>query len=1187
MQFSHLHNHTQFSLLDGACGINEMLTKAKNDNQAAVAITDHGNMFGVFKFVNEAKKVGIKPIVGCEFYIVEDRFKKNFNKETKDKRYHQLLLAKNEIGYKNISKLCSLGYIDGLYSKWPRIDFELLKKYKEGLIATTCCIGAIIPQTIINKGTAEGEKVFKEYLDLFGDDFYVELQRHGIENLDGSGMSQEDVNQVLIGFSEKYKVPLIATNDSHYVNEEDSNAHDILLCVNTGELQATPIGKNENYGVKGTRFGFPNSQFYFKTTAEMEKLFKDVPQALDNTNLIVDKINTPELKRDVLLPAFQLPEQFTNQDDYLKYLTFEGAKKRYGEISAEIEERLLFELNVIKESGYPGYFLIVQDFTTVARKIGVSVGPGRGSAAGSAVAYCIGITNVDPIKYQLLFERFLNPERVSLPDIDIDFDDEGRGKVIDYVVEKYGKNQVAQIITYGSMAAKSALKDVGRVMDIPLRDVTDVTKIFPDNPKATLNNILKKEGIDEKIKTELNAEQLKNAEEFRKLAFANTNISKMILDAKKLEGSVRNTGVHACGVIITPTDITELLPVSVAKDEDFLLTQYDNSVVESAGLLKMDFLGLKTLTIIKDAIAIIKERHGIEIIADEIPLDDKKTFELLQKGLTTGVFQFESPGMKKHLIGLVPDKFEDLIAMNALYRPGPMEYIPQYINRKHGREEVKYDLAEMKEYLEETQGITVYQEQVMLLSQKLAGFTKGQADTLRKAMGKKIKEMMDKLYPLFIEGGKERGHDEKILAKIWKDWEAFAAYAFNKSHSTCYAFVAFQTAYLKANYPAEYMASVLGHNMKDIKKVTFFMEECRKLKIPVLGPDVNESNMKFTVNQKGAIRFALSAIKGVGATAVENMIEERKKGGKFSSIFDLTKRVNLRTVNKRSLEALAISGGFDCFEEYNRAQYFNIDPKDNLTLFEKAVRYGNKVQENANSSQASLFGDSNDNDIAIPKVSACEEWSDIEKLNKEKELIGIYLSGHPLDAYKLEMLSFCNANAAEVEPNERKLIKMAGFISATNTRFTKKGNKFCSFTIEDFSGGFEIFLFGKDFLEYGHFVSKVGSMIFLEGQFSPRQYNENEMEFAVKSIMMLEDVKNEKATALHITIPLDDISKQIIDLLENVFINHKGNYPVKFLVLDETEQIALNFFTSTMKINLSSECLDDLSLIPLIDYKFI
>ena len=1187
MQFSHLHNHTQFSLLDGACDIKEMLTKAKNDNQAAVAITDHGNMFGVFKFVTEAKKIGITPIIGCEFYVVEDRFKKKFTKEKKDKRYHQLLLAKNEIGYKNIAKLCSLGYIDGLYSKWPRIDLELLKQYKEGLIATTCCIGAIVPQTIIQKGAEAGEKVFKEYLDVFGEDYFVELQRHGIENLDGSGLSQEDVNQVLMGFARKYDVKMIATNDAHYVDEEDSNVHDILLCINTGELQSTPIGKNENYGAKGTRFGFPNSEFYLKTTAEMEKLFIDVPEALDNTNIIVDQINTPELARDVLLPAYEMPSEFKTQDDYLRYLTYEGAKKRYGEITAEIEERLDFELSVIKDSGYPGYFLIVQDFTTVARQMNVSVGPGRGSAAGSAVAYCVGITNVDPIKYQLLFERFLNPERVSMPDIDIDFDDEGRSRVMDYVIDKYGKRQVSQIITYGSMAAKSAMKDVGRVMDIPLAEVIIATKTFPDHLSASLNKVLGEDGIQEKLKGKLNADQLIDAEKFRKIAFAKNDIGKMIMTAKKLEGSIRNTGVHACGVIITPTDMTEILPMALAKGSDLMVTQYDNSVVEDAGLLKMDFLGLKTLTIIKDAIEIIKERHGIKIIADDIPLDDKKTYELFQNGLTTAIFQFESPGMQKHLIGLVPDKFEDLIAMNALYRPGPMEYIPSFIKRKHGQEEVKYDLDAMEEYLEETYGITVYQEQVMLLSRKLAGFTLGQADTLRKAMGKKIIAMMDKLFPLFIEGGKENGHDEKILAKVWNDWEKFASYAFNKSHSTCYAFIAYQTAYLKANYPAEYMASVLGHNMKDIKKVSLFMEECRKIGVSVLGPDVNESNMKFTVNEQGAIRFAMSAIKGVGGNAVEEIVAQRKKGGKFTSIFDLTERVDLRTVNKRSLEALVISGGFDCFPDYTRAQYFNIDPNDKMTLFEKAVKYGQRVKEAANSAQQSLFGGTSDEKVPIPKVSKCDDWNTVEKLNKEKELIGIYISGHPLDAYDLEMKSYSTCNTTEINEDNKQKYKFGGIISATNSRFTKKGNKFCNFTIDDFNGNYEIFLFGKDYLEFGHLVSEVGSMVFLEGHFQAKRWNDKEFEFKVTKISLLDDLKQERCTGIQLYFNLEDISELLVTKVKEIFMNNPGEYSANFAVRDKEENIHLDFFTKSYKIDASNEMMRELNRIPGLNAKLI
>lgn len=1184
-KFSHLHCHTQFSLLDGAASIPAMMAKAAVDGQAAIAITDHGNMFGAFKFVAEAKKHGIKPIIGCEFYVVEDRFQKNFTKEQKDKRYHQLLLAKNEIGYKNLSKLCSLGYIDGLYSKWPRVDKELIKQYSEGLIATTCCIGAEVPQTILHKGEEAGEKVFLQWLDVFGEDYFIELQRHQIEDIDGTGWSQEKLNQLLLKWSVKYNVPAIATNDSHYVDEEDANAHDILLCVNTGELQATPKGKGENYGVKGTRFGFPNNEFYFKTTAQMEQLFKDVPQVIDNTNIIVDRINTPNLERDVLLPNFTLPAGFTDQGEYLRYLTFEGARKRYGEISAHVEERLNFELETIISSGYPGYFLIVQDFTTAARQLGVAVGPGRGSAAGSAVAYCVGITNVDPIKYELLFERFLNPERVSMPDIDIDFDDEGRQKVIDYVVDKYGKNQVAQIITYGSMAAKSALKDVGRVQNVPLSEVTAVTKSFPDHLSATLNKVLKDGGVEDKLKAMLNGEQILKAEEFRKLASGNNYIATMIKEAKKLEGSIRNTGVHACGIIITPSDLKEHIPVGVSKDSDLLLTQYDNSVVEKAGLLKMDFLGLKTLSIIKDAVNLIKQGHGVEIEPDELPLDDAKTYELFQKGATDAIFQFESPGMKKHLRALKPDKFEDLIAMNALYRPGPMEYIPNFIARKHGREKVEYDVPEMEEFLKETYGITVYQEQVMLLSQKMAGFTKGQADSLRKAMGKKIIAMMDQLYPLFIEGCRNNGLDVKKVEKVWKDWEAFASYAFNKSHSTCYALLAYQTAYLKAHYPAEFMAAVLGRNMNDISKVTFFMDECRRLRIPVLGPDINESNVKFAVNKKGEIRFALSAIKGVGEAAVEGIVEERKNGP-FKSIFDLTKRANLRTVNKKSLESLAYGGAFDCFDQFHRGQYFTQDQTDNQTLLEKAIKYGNSVQSSDSSNQNSLFGDAIEVQIVEPNITPTPEWTSIEKLNFEKEVVGIYISGHPLDTYKIELESFSNCNTSEIENLKNSNLRLGGIVSKSNTRFTKKGNKFCSFTIEDYAGSAEFMLFGKDYLEFGKFVEEVGTLIFISGRYQNRQYgNQDEFEFKVQNIEMLSEVKDKRAENVFISFDLEQISTDFIEGIENILSDYPGKFGVKIKINTEKdgEKISLDF-SSKFRINITQEIFDRIDAFTDINY---
>ncbi|MEZ4987139.1 MAG: DNA polymerase III subunit alpha [Saprospiraceae bacterium] len=834
-EFCHLHCHTQYSLLDGAADIGAMMDKAAADGQKGVALTDHGNMFGAFKFVAEAERRQIKPIVGCEFYMVEDRHKKVFSRANgeKDNRYHQLMLAKNQKGYENLSKLCSLGFIEGLYSKYPRIDKELLLQHSEGLIVTSCCIGAIIPQLLLHGKEEEAEKELRWWLDVFGEDYYIELQRHrGLENIDlgkdshgnaiYSGLSQEDINQKLLALAKKYNVRDICTNDSHYVEEDDWAPHDILLCINTNSLLDEP-----------ERFKFPSSDFYFKTQEQMGVLFADHPEALDNTIDIFDKVDKLTLTRDVLLPNFPLPAGFKSQDDYLRHLTYQGAQRRYDTITPDIKERLDFELQVIENSGYPGYFLIVQDFTTSAREMGVSVGPGRGSAAGSAVAYCIGITNVDPIKYDLLFERFLNPERVSMPDIDIDFDDEGRQKVIDYVIDKYGRNQMAQIVTYGTMAAKSSLRDVGRVMNVPLSEVDKVAKTFPNHLKASLANVLATGDIDPKLKGELNGEEREKAYQFRQLAEQPDTIGQMIQTARKLEGSVRNTGIHACGVVITPDEITKYVPVTADKDTGMLISQFDNSVAEIAGLLKMDFLGLKTLTIIKNAVQMVAENHDLTLDMDTVPLDDLKTYELFQRGETVGIFQYESTGMQKYMKELMPTTFEDLIAMNALYRPGPLEYIPEFIDRKHGRKPVIYDLPAMEDNLRETYGITVYQEQVMLLSQKLAGFTKGEADMLRKGMGKKKKDIIDKLHPKFVNGGVERGHDKDTLEKVWKDWEAFASYAFNKSHSTCYAFVAFQTAYLKAHYPSEFMAAVLTNNKNDISKITFFLQECKRMGLDV------------------------------------------------------------------------------------------------------------------------------------------------------------------------------------------------------------------------------------------------------------------------------------------------------------------------------------------------------------------
>ncbi|MBK7137708.1 MAG: DNA polymerase III subunit alpha [Bacteroidetes bacterium] len=1170
--FTHLHCHSQFSLLDGAASIPLMMEKAKADGMNAVAITDHGNMYGAFQFVAEANKKGIKPIVGCEFYLVEDRSIKSFSRSEKDQRFHQLLLAKNQKGYENISKLCSLGFVEGLYGKYPRIDKSILKQYKEGLIATSCCIGAEVPQAILHKGEEEAEKIFLEWLDIFGENYFIEIQRHNLQNIDNTGISQEDVNQILLKWAKKYHVKVIATNDSHYVEEEDWAAHDILLCVNTGEKLSTPKGDG-----KGFRFGFANNQFFFKSQQQMKELFKDVPQAIENTQLITEMITPPIMTRDILLPNFILPTEFKDQGAYLTHLTYEGAKKRYGILTLEIEERIQFELQTILNSGYMGYFLIVQDFTAVARNLGVSVGPGRGSAAGSAVAYCLGITNIDPIKYNLLFERFLNPERVSMPDIDIDFDDVGRDKVIDYVVKKYGKDHVAQIITYGSMAAKSSLKDVGRVMDIPLPEVEKVTKAFPDNAAASLRKILNPKGIDEKLKKEMKPEQMQQAENFIKLSKNDDVIGKMIRMAYKLEGSVRNTGIHACGVIITPEELNKYLPVTLGKDSDFLVTQFDNNAMEKSGLLKMDFLGLKTLTIIKNACQMIKENHGVEIIPDEIPLDDPKTYELFQKGATSGVFQFESPGMQKHLIALKPNKFEDLIAMNALYRPGPMAYIESFIKRKHGKEAIAYDLPIMSQYLEETYGITVYQEQVMLLSQLLANFTKGEADTLRKAMGKKQKEVLDKMKPRFIEGCAANGHDEKIVEKIWVDWEAFAEYAFNKSHATCYAYLAFHTAYLKANYPSEFMATVLSLNKDNIKDVNFFLSETKRMGIKTLVPDINESKSLFTVNKNGDIRFGLAGIKGVGGAAIDEIVLEREKNGIFNTFFDFTKRVNLRSINKRNLEAMAYAGAFDGFPNVHRAQFFHEGKEGNLV--EKGIKYGNYFKEKAMNSLANLFGGSADENIQEPDLPVCDEWDIFKQLQLEKEYTGIYVSGHPLDDYAFEINKFGFGSINELTELKGKSLKIPVLISSVSTRMDAKNRTFAIVNVEDLEGSMEIRFFSEDYIKFGNYL-KQGALLMLHGIYNNSKWNEDRYDFRVNEILHLGDLLDKKTKSLEVGLNFEDLDLELVIALEKTLKSYPGK---KLCTLELTyfgEKETINFNSRSVLLDICKPLINELDQIP-------
>ena len=1182
MKFSHLHVHTQFSLLDGAASIKNLYSKAIADGMPAVAISDHGNMFGVFEFVkqaynhkNEDGSLKVKPIVGCEFYITENRHKKQFSKEDKDPRYHQILLAKNETGYKNLVKLTSIGYIEGMYSKYPRIDKELIHKYHEGIIATTCCLGALVPQTILKKGEEEAENEFKWWLNIFQKDYYVELQRHGIPD-------QDKVNLVLLKFAKKYGVKIIASNDSHYVDEKDFNAHDILLCINTGEKQSTPALReftDDDVSIKNKRFAFPNNQFYFKKTAEMQTVFDDLEEALDNTNEVVDKIDVLDLKRDILLPHFTVPKEFNSQDEYLEHLTWTGAKERYKEITPEIEERLNFELFTIKTMGFAGYFLIVSDFIIAGKKLGVFVGPGRGSAAGSVVAYCIGITNIDPIKYNLLFERFLNPERKSMPDIDTDFDDEGRQKVLNYVVEKYGKNQVAQIITYGTMAAKMSIKDVARVLDLPLSESNALAKLVPDRPGTSLRRVLQAPLTGEKSLQEegVGGDDLENIKKLREIYKGDDMQAKVLHEAEILEGSVRNTGIHASAIIIAPKDLTDLIPVASSKDSELWLTQIDGNNIEAAGVLKMDFLGLKTLSILKTALHLIKQNHGVIIDLDALPLDDKKTYKLYQRADTNGTFQFESAGMQKHLRDLKPDTFNDLIAMNALFRPGPMAYIPSYIERKHAREQIHYDLPEVEEILKDTYGITVYQEQVMLLSQKLANFSKGDADVLRKAMGKKQRSVLAEMKEKFIKGGTTNGHPAEKLEKIWHDWEAFAQYAFNKSHSTCYALVAYQTAYLKAHYPSEYMAAVLNH-AGSIDKITFFMEECKRMGLKVLGPDVNESQKGFAVNKKGEIRFGFSGMKGVGEAAVEGIIEEREKRGHFSSIYDLIKRVNQRTVNKKSLESLAYAGAFDCFKNIHRAQYFFVAPGDNATGLEKIIRFGNQYQAQLSSSSNTLFGDLQMEEVNPPKLYECEQWPLIKLLDYEKDVTGMFISGHPLDNFKFEIKYYGLTPIAEfnefkeavhLHPNPGRNFRMAGLVAEAQHRISKNGNKYGVFFIEDYTAKMELTLWSDDYVRFSNYL-EAGMVIFITGCFRQR-YNKSEFEFKVNSITLLESMMKACTKKLQIETHPKFIDENIIGFVEKNVKKFPGKSSLKFYLSEPASKLKVGMYTLANGFEMNDE----------------
>lgn len=1176
VKFSHLHNHTQFTILEATTRIDNLVKKAVEMGMPGVAMTDTGNMMGAFNFVKavhtynkslaaeDQEEKGLTPIVGCEFYVCED----HQNKSVKDNGSQVVLLAKNKKGYHNLCKLSSYSFTQGFYYV-PRIDKKLIEEYKGDLICLTGNLNGEVPYKILNVGEKQAEEAFLWWKEQFGDDFYAALMRHDLEE-------EERVNQTLLKFCENHGVKYVATNNTFYLHKEDSKPHDILLCVKEGAKQSDPIGRG-----RGFRKGLPNDGFYFKSQEEMKQAFADLPMAIQTTQEIVDKCEPYVLERDVLLPKYDIPEQFIDPEDekdngnrgenaFLRHLTYEGAKGRYGEVTPEISERLDFELETIERTGYPGYFLIVQDFCNKAREMGVAVGPGRGSAAGSAVAYCIGITNVDPIKYDLLFERFLNPDRVSMPDIDIDFDDDGRQKVIDYVIDKYGANQVAQIITYGTMAAKSSIRDTARVLDLPLADADRIAKLVPDIKLAKLFGL-----SEQDLKEKLNSDDFEKARQMLEIS-GQTNLDAQVVNqAKELEGSMRNTGIHACGVIITPSDITNYVPVATAKDSDLCCTQFDNAVVESAGMLKMDFLGLKTLTLIRDAIRIIKDRHGIEIFPDDIPLEDEKTYELFQRGDTVGIFQFESPGMQKHLKSLKPDKFGDLIAMNALYRPGPLEYIPNFIARKHGDEDISYDAPEMEEYLAETYGITVYQEQVMLLSQKLAGFTKGMADALRKGMGKKKKEIIDELKPKFIDGCAKNNIAAEVAEKIWKDWEAFAAYAFNKSHSTCYSVVAFHTAYLKAHYPAEYMASVLSNNLNDIKQVTFFMDECRRMGIEVLGPDVNESVYEFTVNKEGAIRFGLGAIKGVGSNPVNAIMNERKENGPFESFFDFVRRIDLKACNKKVFESLALGGSFDSFKEIHRAQYFSLDQKER-TFIENAIKYGNNFQESKNSSQVSLFGEASEVQMPAPTIPECNEWSNLVRLKKEKEVIGIFISGHPLDDYKLEINHLCNASVGEMGQLEKWENKEMVFIAVVNNaehRTSRKGNAFGRMSIEDYTESADLMLFGDDYLKFKDYLIPEQRYLF-KGNVQKRRWGNQELEFKISEIVSAEEARTSMAHEMRLILNAEEVNYGLIDDLHRLFTDNPGDCKLKFRVLSNGDVIDMP--SKTMKVAITDEVLESL-----------
>jgi len=1198
--FVHLHVHSQYSLLDGQCAINKIVDKAIADGMKGMALTDHGNMMGIKELWNYVTKINsdiddparkFKPILGCEMYVAHNRLEERDKSKGDMSGYHLIVLAKNSKGYHNLIKLVSKSWTEGYYMR-PRTDRVELEKYHEGLIVSTACLAGEVPKKIINGDIAGAEEAIQWYKSIFGDDYYLELMRHkatvAMANQEAYEL-QCKVNPVLIELSKKYGVKLICTNDVHFVDEENAEAHDRLICLSTGKDLDDP-----------TRMLY-SKQEWFKTKAEMNEIFADIPEALSNTVEICDKVELYSIDHAPIMPNFAIPVEFGTEDeyrkkftekdlfdeftqdehgkvvmdeasaqakikklggydklyrikleaDYLQKLTFDGAKIKYGDpLSDEIMERLIFELHVMKTMGFPGYFLIVQDFINAASKeLNVSVGPGRGSAAGSAVAYCLGITKIDPIKYDLLFERFLNPDRISLPDIDVDFDDDGRGDVLRWVTQKYGQEKVAHIITYGTMATKMVIKDVARVEKLPLSESDRLVKYIPDKlpevngkvPKMNLKNCIA--AIPE-LQDACNSD--------------NPLIRDTMKYAQMLEGNVRGTGVHACGTIICRDDITDWVPVSTAVDkvtnERLLVTQYEGRVIEDTGLIKMDFLGLKTLSIIKEAVAIIKDHTGKTIDIDNIDINDPATYKLYCEGRTVGTFQFESAGMQKYLRELQPTTFEDLIAMNALYRPGPMAYIPSFINRKHGREPITYDIPCMEKYLKDTYGITVYQEQVMLLSRLLANFTRGESDALRKAMGKKLKDKLDHMKPKFIEGGKKNGHDPKVLEKIWSDWESFASYAFNKSHATCYSWVAYQTAYLKANYPAEYMAAVMSRSLANITDITKLMDECKVMGMSTLGPSVNESNLKFTVTAKGDIRFGLGAIKGVGENAVASIVEERENNGPYKDIFDFVQRVNLSACNRKNIECLAQAGAFDCFSEIKREQFF-VKNANNESYSDILVRYGNKVQADKATASNSLFGDTDMIEVTTPPIPEYVPWSDVERLNKEKDLVGIYISAHPLDEFSVILNDVCNTKVTElsdVDSMKGKDLTFGGIVTNIRKGTTKKGNPYAIMKLEDYSGSGDIAFFGNDYITWGRFLEQ-GLFLYIKAVCQPKKWRQDEYEVHINSMQLLSDVKDNLIEKLTIIVPLSALSGQFVADFQEVTAGSPGQVDLRFCIYDDEE----------------------------------